>query len=336
MTERKTESKNEAIIALIARIEEYQKQLGLNDSQFAHRHRAYVGSSDTWTRRLKTRALNEVNVARWEPKLRALVARIDGQIHMLEIYAQMPMTAFAQLRYAQLQGATSDRRCVPLIGDYGVGKSWSLRYLQRSNPGETCFVEFGETSRESKGAITRKIGRALGLGDDTNPDRAFDAILEALRAQPRTLLIDEGHHGGLMLLKLIKTLINGSMAKVILGTYPTAWNRLTTQSSDAVAESRQFLGRCIKPVEMRWTLGSPDSDLSCYLQASCGFGKTDAMGLAQKVGNGIRANGNLRLLADAVERAQAEADENDIEVTPAHVATCIEALVPSFEKTTKS
>ena len=316
--------------ALIARVEEYQKQLGANDNQFATQHKAFVGSYDSWTRRLKPRAFAELNIAKWEPKLRALVARIDGQTHALMIYAQMPMAAFAELRFNQLQGATSDRRCVPLIGDYGTGKSWSLRNLQRNNPGETCFVEFGETARESKGAIVRKLGRALGLGDDTNPDRGFDAVLDSLSAAPRTLLIDEGHHGGLMLLKLIKTIINSTKAKVMLGTYPTAWNRLTTQSSDAIAEARQFLGRCIKPIEMRWTKGSPDMDIADYIRLAAELGKTESAALARKIGAGIRANGNLRLLADAVDRAKIDADEKDAAVTADAIESAVCALVPGM------
>jgi hypothetical protein len=318
------------MLALIARIEEYQKQLGANDSQFAAAHKNFVGSYDTWTRRLKTRDFKELNLTRWLPKLRGLVSRIDGQTYAMAIYAQLPMTAFAEMRFAQLQGATSDRRCVPLIGDYGTGKSWSLRNLQRNHPGDVCFVEFAETARESKGAIVRKLGRALGLGDDTNPDRSFEAILDALRAQSCILLIDEGHHGGLMLLKLVKSIINATNAAVMLGTYPTAWNRLTTQSSDAIAEARQFLGRCIKPIEMRWTKGSPDGDPAKYMRHAAGLDKSDAGALARKIGAGIRANGNLRLLADAVDRARADADEKDEAVSPEAIERAVCELVPGM------
>lgn len=325
-----SENLKSEMLGLITCIEEYQKQTGANDSQFAAAHKNYVGSYDTWTRRLKARDFAELNLVKWLPKLRVLVAKIAGHDFQQNILAQMPMTVFAEMRFAQIQGSTSDRRCVPIIGDYGVGKTWALKLLRRNHPGDVVHMEFRETARESKGAIVRKFCQALGLGEDTNPDRGFGSVIDALRAQSRILLIDEGHHGGLMLLKLIKSIINETGAAVILGTYPTAWNRLTTQSSDAIAETRQFLGRCIKPVEMRWCKGSPDGDLADYLRHAAALDKSDAGALARKIGAGIRANGNLRLLADTVDRAKADADERNEEVTPEGIERAVCELVPGM------
>lgn len=325
-----SEKLRDEALALISVIEEYQKQTGANDNQFAAAHKTFVGSYDTWTRRLKAREFGELKLEKWVPKLRLLAARIAGHDYAQAIFAGMPMTAFAEMRFAQLQGATSDRRCVPLIGDYGVGKTWALKLLRKNHMGETASMEFRETARESKGAIVRKFCKALALGEDTNPDSGFESVIEALRAQSRILLIDEGHHGGLMLLKLIKSIINETGAAVILGTYPTAWHRLTTQSSDAIAEARQFLGRCIKPVEMRWTKGSPDGDLVEYLRHSCQMDKGEAGALARRIGAGIRANGNLRLLADAVERAKTDADDRGDEVAADGIERALAELVPGM------
>jgi hypothetical protein len=172
-------------------------------------------------------------------------------------------------------------------------------------------LEADENWRENKGRIIRGIAHALHVPMANGTSEQFDAVLDYLRANKVTLLIDEMHHGGVMMMKIIKTIVNKTRACVICGTYPTALRQLETSSSDSVAEARQILGRSVKPIEMRWATGITAEDVTAFLKHAADLNGR-SRGLALRLTPLVTNDGNFRQLADALENARIEAGDGEL------------------------
>lgn len=303
------DTKQEELARHVDRLAQYQEAEGLTDAQFSARYGKYVGSTDTWGRRLKPKVFGEVKVEKWLPLVAQLVNQLDGNTEGLEILAGLSMVKYAQTMYERLQGAQNDRKVAMLIGQKGTGKTFALRYLQRKHPGATAFCEMDESCREKKGQIIRRLQKALGCTSHRNPSDQWDIILDYLRGNSVTLLLDETYHGGLLLIKLLKTLVNQTRVKIMLGTYPTEWKRLINGSSEAIQEAQQLLRRTIRPIETRWRDGSPDEDQAQLLVAR-GLPARLAADLARDFGVRVRTAGSLSALDDAVTMAEQLSDDD--------------------------
>lgn len=316
-------AQQERVNAMVARLEQLQATLGLPDTRFVARYQRHLGSAKTWRDRLCARNWDELagSLDKWESNLRALVAEIDGAADLAGFNPSMPMAKYAALMYQKLQGQTNDRRCVLLIGDYGTGKSMALRSIHREFPGETAYFECTPAAR-GLGHIVGMIARSLGVAELNSPAKTLDAIIDALRANPVTLLVDEGHESGVYLLKVLKTIINQTRARVMIGTYPTGWQKLVSSSTEAYSEARQLLGRTIKPIEVGWEKGCREADVKKYLEGAGWNGESAA--IARKVHGLVRGNGNLRTLADGLDKASELAEAG--EVTAEHVVRGVEIV----------
>lgn len=310
--------KNATLKALVDRAAQHQRDLKLSDNAFCAQYLKFVGSPKTWADRLKAGAASgsfaEMNLDKWIGQLSVLVREIDGQVVGDAVVEDLPITRYALAMFRRLQGTDTDRRVAWLIGDYGVGKSWALRYLHRKNPGTTALLEADENWRENKGRIVRGIAQALHVPMANGTSELFDAVVDHLNANRITLLIDEMHHGGVMMMKLLKSLVNKTSARVICGTYPTALRALETSSSDSVAEARQILGRSVKPIDMRWATGLGVDDVTAFLKHAADLDGR-CRGLALRITPLVSHDGNFRQLADALENARIEADSTDAELT---------------------
>lgn len=307
--------KNATLKALVDRVAGHQRDLRLSDNAMCAQYLRYIGSPKTWTDRLKAGAaagvFAEMNLDKWIGQLSALVREIDGQVDGDAVVEDLPITRYAMTMYRRLQGTDTDRRVAWLIGDYGIGKSWALRFIHRKNPGTTALLEADENWRENKGRIVRGLAQALHVPLANGTSELFDAILDYLRANKVTLLIDEMHHGGVMMMKILKTIVNKTRACVICGTYPTALRQLETSSNDSVAEARQILGRSIKPIEMRWASGITVEDVTAFLKHAADLNGR-SRGLALRITPLVTNDGNFRQLADALENARIEAGEGEL------------------------
>lgn len=332
----KREETNE-LERLISRIEKHQKALRLNDTQFVARYQRYVRSTRTWRNRLCARAWEELLPRRgkWEKLLRAFVAEIDGGTPVAEFFERLPIARYGMALYERLQGQSTDRRCGFLLGTYGVGKTVTLRRLADADPTRTVYVRANETWRDSRMQIASALARAVGSPEEPSAAATFRGVVEYLKSSPMTVLVDEAHEGGVLLLKLVKTIIDETACKFILGTYPTAWQRLVNGSTDAVAEAQQLLGRTLKPIQTRWTQGLGMEDVSAYLE-SAGACNGAAATVAERILPLVRRGGNYRVLADALESARIQADEADTEMDGAAVEEAVAALVPGGGKEGRS
>lgn len=307
-----TQTQQHELDQLIARIERHQKELRLSHSRFATRFAKYVGSHKSWEFRLLARKWDELKPETWIPKLKKFVNEIDGSVGVQEIFAELPIVKHASYLYDVLQTKTNDRRCAMLIGTQGTGKTLSLRHLQRVNNFGPAFMSANETWKDSRMQIAMAFALAVDAPIKSSASQTFQGAIESLKANPRDIFIDEAHEGGVLLIKLVKSVINETPSRVILGIYPTAWRRLINGATDVYAEAQQLLRRTIRPIKRDWVNGINTHDVEAWCEA------VELKGFNPRIKEflpTIRCHGNYSLLADALERAQVIADERDEAVT---------------------
>ncbi len=319
----------ERISGLIERLQKHQAALKLNDVQFVARYRRYLMSTKSWRDRLCAHAWSELGRAidKWERRLTAFCAELDGGIEITEFYKELPIMQYGSATYQLLQGQSNDRRCGFLIGPTGVGKSYVLRSLHSANLAHSAYLCAHKGWCESIMRISLGMARAVGAPEKTGGAATFDAVVEHLKSNPITLLIEDAHEGGVLMLKLIKTIIDATRSRVMVGTYPTAWNRLINSGTDAIAEARQLIGRSIKPINTTWINGVNADDVVAFVTAALGK-MPEVRSLADRLLPNLRKYGNLRLLADGIELAQANAEEQDISVDADLIEEAVLKLCP--------
>lgn len=318
---------------LVERIEKYQKSLKLSDMRFVARYQRFLGSSKTWRDRLCAKDWKEFGsrLGKWEKKLTAFVAEIDGGSAVDNFFADLPIAKYGASIFEALQGTKTDRRCGILLANTGCGKTWVLRKLAAEDPTAAVFLSANPTWKESPMQIASGMARALGVPISTSAAATFKDVIEHLKGNPITIMIDEAHEGGVILFKLVKTLINETQAKFILGSFPTAWNRLIAGSTDAHSEAQQLIGRTMKPINMSWCKGLNLADVEKYLLASTEL-NGECRTLAERILPDVRRGYNFRILADAVEMAINGADVADVDVDAALIEQTIHELVPVERK----
>jgi hypothetical protein len=318
-----TDTQKQELERLIGRIDAHRVSLGLSHSRFATRFVKFVGSQKSWESRLFIRKWDELKPETWLPRLRKFVGEIEGSVGEQEIFASLPIVKHAVYLYETLQTRTNDRRCAMLIGTQGTGKTLALRYLQRDNDFTSAFLSANETWKDSRMRIANALATAVNATVTGSASKTFQNSLDKLKENPMDILIDEAHEGGVLLIKLVKTIINETKCRVLLGIYPTAWRRLLNGANDAYAEAQQLLRRTIRPVKTDWIRGINKEDLSAWCKAVelplTGSRATDLLPF-------IRAHGNYSLMADALERAAIVAGETDEEVSPEIFAAQIKEL----------
>lgn len=314
---------------LIERVERHQEALRLRDDAFVRRYQRFLGSSKSWTHRLRARDWKEIGRAldKWERRLTAFVTEIDTGCVVAEFIEAMPIWRYGEAVFHKLQGQTGDRRCAWLIAPTGCGKSWTMQRLAQANQERCVYLHANKGWHESLIRIATGFARALGCPVETGGAATFERVLEHLKGSPVTLLVDDVHEGGGLMLKVAKTIIDETRSKFILGSYPTGYNRLVNGSTDAMSEAQQLYGRSLKPINTDWMHGLRVDDVACYLEQSGLNGMSRIV--ADRILPALRRGGNLRALADAIELAQSNADEDGIELTAEHIEAAVLALCPA-------
>lgn len=323
----------ERISKLVERIEKHQKTLKLNDSQFVARFQKHIGTSKTWRDRLCARDWKELGsrLDNWEKKLAGFVAEIDG-VNTIELFVdEMPIAVYTRKAYEILQGTQTDRRCAWLIGPTGIGKTAALRRIVALNPRKAIFVQANETWNDSRMQIARGLCTALGIGEGKSAAESFRNVIISLTLEPLTICIDEMHEGGVLLMKLVKSIINETRSRVIAGIYPTSWNRLVNGSTDATAEAQQLLGRSLKPIDVRWMRGLTLKDIAIYIESATGLNGHSKI-VAERIYPEVLRHGNLRILADAIELARMNADEAGEDLDTEMIEEAVRELIPVKER----
>ena len=319
---------------LIERIERHQQALKLNDSRFVARYQRHLGSTKTWRDRLIARNWAEIGatLTKWEQKLRIFVAELDGQVALVDYQDKLPIALYGQQLYDVLQDQKNDRRVGWLIGPTGVGKSWTMARIKSDNPRDSVYLHLNRGAKDSMMVLSKQLARAVSASIGTSGADTFANVVEALIANPLTLIVDDVHEGGVLMLKLVKHLVDDTRVKLILGTYPTGWNALVNGSTDAMAECQQLLGRSVKPVNKTWVKGVTPLDVTYYLKAFVDGSPADCKILADRITPILTRNGNFRALADAVELARINADEDGETLTCEMIGEALDSICPKDNK----
>lgn len=198
-------------------------------------------------------------------------------------------------------GETRDRLVV-ILAPTGGGKTTFARALEATYPGRVSSVEATETWRTSYLAAIHVLGQAIGLPDLSNSTRLAEAaLLDALRARPRIICIDEGHYFGAATINLIKAILNQTGCTVVLLAIPALWSRI---KRSAWEESEQLRTRTCALVEARH-LSVEDAQVFLADRLGAAFSQLndEAAEAARLVANA----GNEFGLLDTAERIAAEA-----------------------------
>jgi DNA transposition AAA+ family ATPase len=300
---------------LVRRLDAYQAALKLSDGAWCARYGRYIGTAKTWRERMHGGKMAELSTTapKWIGQLRTLITIFEGG-SVLEEFYETPFYKRVKRGVETLEGQTNDRRCYVVLAETGTGKTVAARKLASEHiTTRTCTSALTHW-RENKVAILQGLCEALGckpLIGGAGP--AMDALKLTLRATPRTLFIDEAHQGGVMLMRLIKDLINETPSRFVYLALATEFVRVQGATSGSIVEARQFLGRCIKPICDDWRGGCTQRDVAEYLKAALN-GESWAT-VAHEIAAAVRRNYNLRLLADAVDAARNQADDDDSAVT---------------------
>ena len=293
----------------IARLETLQRQLGLKDAPFCRRYLGGI-SEKTWTHRLKARKLDEIS-DRMAERIGALVAALTEGApgELADFTPDLPFAKLLRARTELLRAQTTDRRCLVVLAPTGVGKSWFARWDRLQNPADTIILEIRPTWRNKAYHILSALAAKLGLPQESTAAALHDAIVASLCTTPRLIYFDEGHEGGLALLKLIKALVNETPAWFVYLAYPSEWGKMLRATDGAYDEAKQLVGRSLKPVFDDYRAGVSEKDVAVWLAKVAGLDAAAA--LAREIAPLIRSHFGLRTLADALAEARAEADDTN-------------------------
>lgn len=320
-----TTDQQQKLRTLVERIARHQKSLGLNDTAFVARYQRHLSSTRTWRQRLVNGDMREMKLDRWIEKLQRMASEIDGS-GVIESYYELPISQAIRDTYNLLQGQTNDRRCAVTLGPTGIGKSFTARKLVSEAPTNSAFFEARSDSTPYH--LVRGVARAVGAPEVTGIGAQTDALFEFLKGREMTVMVDETHESGVQLFKLVKSAINQTPTRWMLFCYPTKWKRLVSANNDAYAEAQQLLGRTLKPVIDGWIDGVHRADVATYIRLATPELADDAETIAGATTDTIRENGNLRLLADAVDTARMVSDATGDDITPAAIREQIQNLIP--------
>lgn len=300
--------------ACVSRIQRHQDALGMGHADFVAKYSQYLTSDRTWHYRLCRGDYSEVKVSRVLPRLRAMVADLDGGSPVQDIWDDLPVFQEFYRNYRLLAGRKTDRRAFVMLAAEGCGKSVSARRVCAKHPAETAYVHCRPTWKNKNIRILQGIGRALGVEEQSYADDQLDAVIEKMKAEPKTIFIDEAHDAGVALLKLGKSFIDETPCRFVVLAFPTLWRRLTLSSDAAHAEARQFMRRTLKPTFAWYSKGTDAENIAVYLQKCLGF-NGQAKDVADSILEVVRQNGNLSFVHDVIDAADACHIENGTEIT---------------------
>lgn len=314
------------------------------DNVWCNRYRQYVGTTRTWRDRLCAGQFDQVDVPRRIASLQELISFLEGGAIPEQLYPDLPFNRRFQIGLERLEGQRStDRRIFCVLAGIGVGKTVACRLALREQhaadyqgPKRISLI-IPEALRENKTGLLGYIAHALNCGGQAVTSPALMEAIKGALSQDVTLIFDEAHQGGVMLMRIIKDLVNHTPARFVYVALQTEYLRVVSASKGNITEAKQFVRRCMQPVFAGYAGGTlaivpqaggkdADGDAALYIQYRTGLEKPAARRLAAEKLSALRAAGNLSSLADALDKAQLEADDEEREVDAESVAQAIDSV----------
>jgi hypothetical protein len=325
--------KQQKLKELIDKIAAHQAAMGLSDEKFVARHSRQLGSVRSWRYRLidgnppDQKTADEWE-AKWTAKLAGLATEIDGVTMPSNYLKTLPFASAMSKRLVILESQETDRRCLIALAPTGCGKSVWAANAAADKPSERAYVLANESWRENRFVIAARIAAKLGIEAGHSTAEAVDAVKQALLAAPKTVFVDSAQEAGIVLMKLIRCWIDETRARFVYLGYATEYDRMIRSTTGNIDEAKQLLGRSLKPIYDDYRNGIGASDVKVFLAAN-GIPASQAGAVADEILPTIRGNGNLRLLADALDDAVAEADCEGFSLKVENIKAAVADLCPA-------
>lgn len=246
-----------------------------------------------------------------------MLEKLEGRLAGLERHhaadtaaraADIAGTALVRLGMRAVDRAFAEPRdrLVAILSPTGGGKTTFARALASKHQG-LVRVEASETWRSSYLAACHALLRALGHGSLPGGARASEsALLDALRASPKLIVVDEAHYFGPGTINLVKAILNQTASTVVMLSIPELWERMKRAAWE---ESQQLRSRTCAVVAID-TLAEKDV----------------ALVFARRLETPLRAAGaKERDARDMVAAIRAEANRFGLMATVARILGEIEA-----------
>lgn len=295
---------------IVSRLEAVQAERSLSDRQLLDEF-PDLGSTKTWRQRLLAGKWAEVNLDRMLIRLRRIATVLDGGLPDEEFFNDLPFAQEFLRRLARLELQTTDRRILMVLAPNGTGKSVTARFAVAQKQSRRIYLRLRSTWRNKALHICNGLALALGQPTAGNAAEAESRVIAALKNSPRTVFLDQAHEGGVVLMHLLRSFVDETPSRFVYLAYDTAYRAVKTASNDALIEAQAFLGRCLKPIFNAYAGGTKTGDVKLLLERLAGMKTRAAESLAAVLTPTLRETYNLRLLADAIGRARAEADDQD-------------------------
>lgn len=233
-------------------VRNYQLERGLSDAKICT-DIAHLGSTKTYKRILdETDDLDQLDL---DKQLKNYEAAVET------VVARRSKDKLAEPEYDDFENVISVRgalqraleedglqRFVCVEGDTATGKDAALNTVVKKWPKITVAVNANPFWTNSFQVPTETLFQKLNIRrrDEEGPlpmprypsDRAA-MIFEELKKRKLILAINEGHHCGVQMLDLIKTIINDTPSIVVLFCYPALLRKLISNSWD---QANQLFG----------------------------------------------------------------------------------------------
>lgn len=311
-------SAEQEIEGLITRFSQFQATLGHSDRSFVAKFKELV-SEKSWKLIRERKWPGHIKSDEVLSRLRALERRVDSTtaFNEQEFIDSMPFVRELNAEFSRLLSADKDRRGMIVLAPEGVGKSWWAASIVDEDPARRFYVHLASTWREKPLHILRGIADRIGASEEINPAAAQRAVVAKLNEiNDPVLIIDEGHNGGIALWRLCKDLIATTKVRIVLMAFPTQFDQIRMSSTAAVAEARQFLRRCQRPILDSYRNGVKAEDIVAFLVGAGGFPKrAETEAVAAQLQTTVARNGNISVLSDALAEARAEADGSGTPLT---------------------
>jgi len=316
------EDKKARLNGLIERFKELQESLRLGNKRFATRFRKHLHSEKQWTYLREGRWEGYLNLDKVLDNLERMAQSLDGGAPSKNFFDTLPFAKSMDARLDHLLSRESDRRCLIVLATTGCGKTIWARRRANEEPQTLIYCRARPTWRENLWGICQGLAGSVGCSLEKGPRAQADTLVASLQGGvQRTIIIDEAHDGGVALMRIMKMLIDETGTRFIYLAYPTEYDRVRGATMGGLAEAKQLIGRTVKPVFDDYRDGVAVADVTAYLAAAAGV-QRDGKSVAEEMLPLVRANGNLRVLEDAVEEARIEADDKPITARMVHDALC--------------
>lgn len=239
-----------------------------------------------------------------------------------ELYDDLSTTRAGRNQFSRLLMSRTAAKLVIVEGFSGSGKTSLARVLMdRYNKGRAVplihLIEGTAGWSDRPNAMLAAMLGALGIADaGRSQAKRLDRLQDALQGQSVVWFIDEAHDFGVRCLRVLKTLLNTTGAKVVLACHPTLLKHLERDNWEDLSQLTQ--NRLLARIRLG---GHREEDVAVLLKRKLPqltLGKKEAEKFTARLSQAASQNGNLALVREVIVRLQRLAGQTAEPLTLQH------------------